>query len=199
MHRRPSASLLLVALAVLLSACGGGNQPSSVTWRNVTLDLPDGWYVFEEEDTRLSISNRDIGSGAIRSSVDPDTDAEADGDDSAEPPTDVVAMFLTYEPRTVPADWRDYAEQQDATIESDEQILLGNDVPATRIVFSYVTEGVPLREMVVVIPSRNIVALAQPVPFAGQQDGPELFLDYIDTFIDVLDTAEFGAPVIDEA
>jgi hypothetical protein len=184
---RRSTVLLLVVLSLVLIACGG-NQPSSVTWRNVTFPMPDGWYVFEEEDTRLSISNADIGPEAMRT-VQEDPDVE--------PRNDVVAMFLTYEPRTVPGDWRTYAEQQDATIESDEQIFVGGDVPATRIVFSYVTDEVPLREMVVVIPSRNIVVLAQPVPTFGQQDGPEVFLDHVDTFIEVLDEADFGAPVLD--
>lgn len=184
-HRR-TAVVLLVVLSLAITACGG-NQPSSVTWRNVTLPVPDGWYVFEEEDTRLSISNADIGPEALRTAEDLDV----------EPRTDVVAMFLTHEPRTIPGDWRDYAEQQDATIESDEQIVVGGDVPATRIVFSYVTDGIPLREMVVVIPSRQIVVLAQPVPTFRQQDGPEVFLEYVDTFIEVLETTEFGAPVVE--
>ena len=188
MSYRRSIFLLLAALSLLFVACGGGNQPSSVTWRNVTLPMPDGWYVFEDEDTRLSISNADIGPEAMRTTQeDPDVESR----------TDVVAMFFTFEPRTVPGDWRTYAEQQDATVESDEQIIVGGDVPATRIVFSYVTDDVPLREMVVVIPSRNIVVLAQPVPTFGQQDGPELFLDHVDTFIEVLEAAEFGAPVLE--
>ena len=187
-HR--STVLFLVALALVLTACGGGNQPSSVTWRNVTLQMPDGWYVFEEEETRLSISNADIGPEAMRGvDIDPDDEVELDDD--------VVAMFLTFEPQASPADWRAYAEQQDATVESDEQIVIGGDVPATRIVMNYVTDGVPLREMVVVIPSRRVVVLAQPVPWAGQQDGPEVFLDHVDTFIEVLDTAEFGAPAME--
>ena len=189
MSSRRSIILLLVALSLVLTACGGGNQPSSVTWRNVTLQMPDGWYVFEEEETRLSISNADIGPEAMRG-ADPD-------DDEAELPNDVVAMFFTFEAQASPAAWRAYAEQQDATVESDEQILVGEDVPATRIVMNYVTDDVPLREMVVVVPSRGIVVLAQPVPRAGQQDGPEVFLDYVDTFIEVLDTAQFGAPVME--
>ena len=189
MSSRRSTILLLLALSLVLMACGGGNQPASVSWRNVTLQMPDGWYVFEEEETRLSISNADIGPEAMRG-VDPD-------DDEVELPTDVVAMFFTFEPRAAPADWRAYAEQQDATVESDEQIVIGEDVPATRIVMNYVTDDVPLREMVVVIPSRGIVVLAQPVPRAGQQDGPEVFLDYVDTFIEVLDAAQFGAPVME--
>ena len=135
MSSRRSIILLLIALSLVLTACGGGNQPSSVTWRNVTLQMPDGWYVFEEEETRLSISNADIGPEAMRG-ADPD-------DDEAELPNDVVAMFFTFEAQASPAAWRAYAEQQDATVESDEQILVGEDVPATRIVMNYVTDDVP--------------------------------------------------------
>lgn len=173
---------VLAGAALLLTACGG--QPSSVSWRNVTFEVPDGWYVFEEETTRLSLSNADIGPEAIRSADDA-------------PDEDVVAIFFTYEPSASPDDWRRYAEQQEATIEVDEQIQLGEGVPATRLVFEYDTLGTAMREMVVVIPSRHIVALAQPVPRSGQQDGPEVFLDYRERFDDILESAVFGPPLTD--
>ena len=186
MRSRPRLLLLFLVLAVGLAACGdGGNQPSSVTWRNVTFQLPDGWYLFEEEDTRLSISNQDIG---------PPPGGEQQRD---RPDGDVVAMFFTYEPDTVPEDWRRFVEQQDATLESDVQIVLDREIPATRLVFSNVTNGIPTREMVVVIPSRGIVLLAQPVPAPTDTDAPQIFLDYIETFLEVVETAEFGAPVTD--
>jgi hypothetical protein len=146
--------------------------------------VPEGWYVFEETDTRLSLSNAEIGPEAIRSADDV-------------PEGDVVAIFFTYEPGATPDDWRRYTEQQDATLEVDEAIQLGDGVPATRLVFDYVTGTIPLREMVVVIPSRHIVALAQPVPRLGQQDGPEVFLDYRDTFDEILESATFGPPLTD--
>jgi hypothetical protein len=186
-RRRPSRVVLpaLLLLALVLVACGGGNQPSSVSWRNVELQLPDGWYVFEEEADRLSISNQDIG-------------FPEPGEDARERPEgDIVAMFFTYEPNTLPADWREYVVEQGATLESDDQILLDGDVPATRLVFSYVTNGIPTREMVAVIPSRAIVVLAQPVPGPGDTDAPEIFLDHIETFIEVLEQADFGAPLLD--
>lgn len=180
--RRVRACLL--ALALVLVACGG--QPSSVTWRNVTLQVPDGWFVFEEHDTHLSLSNADIGPSEVG---DPPREA---------PDGPVVAMFLTYEPNALPDDWRRYVEEQDATLESDDQIHVGGgEVPATRLVFSYTTNDIPTREMVVVIPSRAIVVLAQPVPRPGDTDAPEIFLDYIDTFIEVLDSADFGPPVLE--
>lgn len=181
---RPSHVLVavLAACGLLLAACGG--EPSSVRWRNVTFDVPDGWFVFEEADTRLSMSNADIGPEAIRSANDV-------------PDEDVVAIFFTYEPSASPDDWRRYAEQQGATVEVDEQIHLGEGVPATRLVFDYVTQDIPMREMVVVIPSRRIVALAQPVPRDGQQDGPEIFLDHRDRFDEILESAVFGPPLTD--
>jgi hypothetical protein len=175
--------LVFILLAALLGACSPGNQPGSVAWRNVTIQLPDGWYVFEEADTRLSISNEDIGPEALRGGV-PEFDQP------------VVAMFFTYEPNTLPDDWRRYVDQQDATLESDDQIVLEGEVPATRLIFSYETDGVPLREMVAVIPSRSIVVLAQPVPAAGATDGPEVFLQYVETFLEVLENARFGAPLL---
>lgn len=179
--RRLCVAMAVVAL--VLTACG---QPDSVTWRNVTVDVPDGWYVIEREDTRLSLANADIGP------TEPDEPARQ------QPEGPVVAMWFTYEPNTLPDDWRRYVEQQDATLESDDQIHLGGDeVPATRLVFSYTTNEIPTREMVVVIPSRAIVVLAQPVPRPGDNDAPDVFLDHIATFLEVLETAEFGAPVLD--
>ena len=176
---------ILLLLAAAAVGCDGGNQPSAVEWRNVTVPLPDGWYLFEEADTRLSISNQDIGPEALREDTTPDTD---------EP---VVAMFFTYEPTTLPDDWRRYVDEQDATLEVDDRLELDGEVPATRLVFSYVTDDVPLREMVVVIPSRSIVVLSQPVPSVGDTTGPDVFLDHVETFMQVLDNASFGAPVLD--
>jgi hypothetical protein len=172
-----------LVLALLLTACGG--QPSSVTWRNTTFAVPDGWYVFEEEETRLSLSNADLGVGTP-------------GEAREQPEGDVVAMHFTYEPRTQPDDVRRHLMDQDATIESDQQILLGDDeIPATQIVYSYETGGTPTREMVVVIASRAIVLLAIPVPLPGETDAPEVFLRHLETFLEVLDGAEFGSPVMD--
>ena len=182
MSRPVQVLAILAAGALLLVACGG--EPSSVTWRNVTFEIPDGWYVFEETDTRLSLSNADIGPEAIRSADDV-------------PDEDVVAIFFTYEPGVSPDDWRRYTEQQDATLEEDESIVLGDGVPATRLVFDYVTGTIPLREMVVVIPSRHIVALAQPVPRIGQEDGPEVFLEYRGEFDEILESASFGPPLME--
>jgi len=193
MDRRPSPSVarrylgvaVLVLLAAVLTACGGSNQPSAVEWRNVEMDLPDQWYLFEEEADRLSISNQDIGIGDVG------------GQPDDWPEGDVVAMFFTYEPSTRPDDWRQLLDQLDAEIETDNQIRLQGEVPATQLIYRYETEGVLTREMVVVIPSRAIVLLAQPVPPPGSADQTEVFLAYLDDFMGVLESAVFGAPVLD--
>lgn len=186
LRRRHATSLVVLCFGVLavLSACSS-NQPSSVTWRNVVLELPDGWYLFEEEADRLSISNQDIGIGDV-------VGTPADWPDG-----DVVAMFFTYEPETLPADWRELLARLDAEIETDTSLVLQGDVPATQLIYRYETEGVITREMVVVIPSRSIVLLAQPVPTPADDDVSDVFLVYLDEIMAVLDSATFGAPLLD--
>jgi hypothetical protein len=39
--------------------------------------------------------------------------------------------------------------------------------------------------------------LAQPVPGPGDTDAPDVFLEYVETFVTVLEDASFGAPVLD--
>ncbi len=174
-----------MTLAVVATGCGGSNQPGSVEWRNISMELPDGWYLFEEEDTRLSMSNQDIGIGEVQ------------GEPKERPEGDTVAMFFTYEPGTVPDDWRDLLETLDAEIETDRALRLEGDVPATQIVYRYETQGVITREMAVVIPARSVVLFAQPVPAPGDDDVSDVFLDHLDDFMSVLESAEFGAPVQD--
>lgn len=184
-RRRLPALLALLVVGMLAAACGSSNQPDTVSWRNVELDLPDGWYLFEEAGDRLSISNQDIGIGDVVGTPNDWPDGE------------VVAMFFTYEPDTLPDDWRDLLEQLDAEVETDTGLVLQGDVPATQLIYRYETEGVVTREMVVVIPSRSIVLLAQPVPAPGDTDVSEVFLRYLDDMIGVLESATFGAPVLD--
>lgn len=186
MSRSRQVLVALLVLASTLVACGDDDRPDAVSWRNVTLDLPQDWYLVEETDDRLSIANEPLQLGGDG------------GEDEIEPPAgDVVGMFLTYEPGTSPDDWRRFVEQQDAELETDDRLELDGEVPATRLVYSYTTGGVPTREMVVVIPSRSIVVLSMPVPGPDDEDAPEVFLEHIETFLSVLESAEFGAPVED--
>lgn len=173
---------LLSAFALVLAACGEDRQPDTVTWRNIDIDLPHGWYVFEQEADRLSISNVDLAWHA---------------EEGTFPEEDVVAMFFTYEPATLPDDWRQLLDDLDAEVEVDDRLELHDEIPATRLVFRYVSAQVPTRELVALIPSRNVVVLAQPVPRPGQQDAPELFLEYVGVFMDVLETAQLGRPVLE--
>lgn len=72
-------------------------------------------------------------------------------------------------------------------------------VPATKFVFSHGSNGVPIREMVVVVPSRSIVMLMQPLVVKGQTDGPAVFNAHLEEFEALLSSIEFGAPVDDTA
>ncbi|GGI05935.1 hypothetical protein [Egicoccus halophilus] len=182
-RRVPLVLALLLSLA--LSGCGGEDaQPSSVTWRNVTIDLPEGWYRNEETETHLTIANVDLRPG------------ESD-EEFVAPEEGVVSMAFTYEPATLPDDWRRFVAEQDATLEADTRLTLDGEIPATQLVFSYVTNDIPTREMVVLVPSRSIVVLSQPIPGPGDEEGPEVFLAHIDTFLQVLETADFGPPVLE--
>jgi hypothetical protein len=170
---------LLLGVALLLAACGGDD--GTVSWRDVTIDVPEGWTVFEDEDTRLSLGNQPLGQ---------------DVGEEDRPEGDVVAMFFRHDPGVSPGDWRDHIEElEDSALESDDAIELDGEIPATRMVYSHVTNGLPMREMVVLIPSRGIEILAQPVPDPGDTDGPDVFLEHVDTFVEVVDGARFGAPV----
>ena len=182
---------LLAAVVGLLVGCGDGSQPSSVEWRNVSLDVPDGWYLAEEAGTHLTLANVDLRASGPDSEGDAQDGPPVGGEDG------VVAMAFTYEPTATPDDWRRFVDAQDATLESDTRITLDGEVPATQLVFSYTTNGVPTREMVTVIPSRAIVVLSQPVPGPGEEDAPEVFLRHVDTFRQVLETADFGPPVLE--
>lgn len=104
-----------------------------------------------------------------------------------------MAVQFTWEPDTLPDDWRELVALLDGTIEVDETIEL-DGVPATRLVYTWTTSEVSTREMVVLVPARGIVILAQPVLEAGEVDGPQRFLDHADVFADMLARLTFGAP-----
>lgn len=176
-HVRRARVALLLLVALLAVACG---DSGSVQWRDATLTVPEGWHVFEEEETRLSIGNVPLGE-------------DADLDEVAE--QDVVAMFFEHRPGHIPDDVRRFVEgREDGTIESDASMEL-DGVPATRIIYQHVSGDVTTREMMVVIPAREIAVLAQPVPGPEGDRAPEVFMDHLDTFMEVLESIEFGAPV----
>lgn len=182
-RRRPHCARGLVAslvLALLLVACGDGG---TVTWRDLTIDLPEGWVVFDEEPTRLGIANERLG---------------ADLEEDEWPEGRVLAMFFHHEPGIRPDDWREYiAERDEAELESDTAIELDGEIPATQLIYRTEGNGTPTREMVVVVPARELEILAQPVPRPDEADAQDFFLENLQTFLDVIESARFGAPVDD--
>lgn len=167
--RGPLHLLPLLLVTVLLGACGASDGP--VTWRELTVEVPDGWVVAERDEQKLSLANVDLGPGQA---------------DELE-----AAVFVTHEPGTSIDDWRGLVAERDGTVETDDAVTVGG-VPASRLVFRHDANGTPLREMVVVVPSQDVVMLFQPVVLRGSQDGPETFERYRDTFGRVLATVRFG-------
>lgn len=163
---------LVVALA--LTACAEGPDRS---WRDLTVTLPEGWVVFEQQPDVLGLA-----------------DGPLAGDGADQLREDVVAVQFQTD-HTASADtWRSLLEEGEADVEVDETVEL-DGVPATRLQWTWRTNGVPTREMVVVVPSRSLVVLLQPVPRPGTTDGPDTFLAHAEEFQAILDSIDFGAPV----
>lgn len=162
------------AIALLfLVACQGGD--TSLAWRDLHVTPPTGWIVFESSDSVLGMANAPLGADGVRG-------ARALG-----------AQF-TWEPDTVPQDWRDLVTLLGGTIEEDESIDL-DGVPGTRLVYRWESEGIPTREMVVLLPARGVVILLQPVLELGERDGPERFDENRSVFDEILASIDFGAPM----
>lgn len=181
MRRSIARVTTMLVAALLLVACGGDDR--AVEWRDARLQTPDGWVVFDDEETRLSVANVPLGPLLEEQGVQPEGD--------------VVAMFFTHEPGATPTDWRDYAAANDVVIERDEAIEVGG-VPATRFHLRDPEGGsgqTLTRELVVVIPSREVVLLAQPVPALGDDDVTGVFDRHLAAFDQVLDSLTWGAPV----
>lgn len=169
-----------VLVASVLAACGASGD-STLEWRDLRLSVPAGWVVFEEETTRLSLANQPIG---------------AEVSEQDRPTGDLVAMFFTHRPGTTPAAWRAQIESAGAELEVDEPIEV-DGVPATRLQFlTPASEGsAETRELVVVIPAREVELLAQPVPLPGSTDAPEVFDRASTTFDAVIGSVRWGAPM----
>lgn len=177
MGRRWSSALVAAFVLLAVTACGGGE--GSLSWRDLTLELPDGWSVFEEADTRLGLSN-----------VPLDQFAESD-----RPPTgDVIAVSLMHGSGANPGGWRDDAAERGVVVERDEAIEVGG-VPATRFVLFDDTSDSPRRELVVVVPSRQVVLLATPVTPVGSTEGPEVYDRAAGTLDALVASIRWGAPV----
>ena len=88
---------------------------------------------------------------------------------------------------------RELVESEGGTVESDVSVQL-DGVPGRAITFNWVSNQVPTREQVVIVPSRELVILLQPVPVQGQLSAPDVYLAHVEEFQAVLDSIDFGAP-----
>lgn len=171
-RRRSLSSALLVG--VLAVACGG--TPDVIEWRNVRLDVPEGWVVVEVTDERVRLAS----AAAERA-------AETDG---------LVTLTLSFDPRVLPTDVRAALAARGATVESDGAITVGDEVPATRIVAFDPSVDPPTREAIVLVPSRGIVAVVGVLPGSGATDPAARLLEELDVALGVLAGASYGPPVL---
>lgn len=164
----PFTGLLASILLLGIAACApdGGR----VGWRDLSLEVPDGWVVAERDDRKLSLANTEFAPHRA---------------DELE-----AAIFLTHEPDGSIDRWRELAGERDGDIEADGTLELDGE-PASRLVFSHDANGTLLREMVVVVPSRDLVMLFQPVVPRGSRDGPDTFERHRERFQQVLASLRF--------
>ncbi len=176
---RAAFATLLVVLVASVAGCG---QAKDVRWRDVTLELPSDWVVNELDHSRLSIANAPF----------PDLDTPV-------PPPDFAsnlqaAVFFTHEPHATAAAWRDLVAEQHGSLDEDVRLMI-DGAPATRLVFTYDANGTLTREMVVLVPARELVGLFQPVTPRFSQEGPAVFDRYRPTFDAIVESMVFGAPL----
>lgn len=176
---RPVFVVLLVLLATSLAGCG---QAEDVRWRDVTLELPEGWVVNELDRSRLSIAN----------ALFPELDASVP---PAGLPTDLeAAVFFTHEPNATASAWRELVVEQHGSLDEDVRLTV-DGAPATRLVFTYDANGTLTREMVLLVPAREIVGLFQPITPRFSQEGPSRFEQYRPMFDEIVGSMDFGAPL----
>ena len=177
--RRVTARRLLAVLAgllLLLPACSSEVPPGgTLEWRELTVDLPADWVELDRTDTSLSVGD---GPGSTTPGERGDL---------------YVFTQFTIEPDTTADDWRRFVEEQDATLERDTTTTVGG-LPAELIQYSFTTNRIPTRERIVVVPSRDLVLLQQPVPMQGDTEAPDWFDEHLDEFDALLDGISFGAP-----
>lgn len=170
--------VLLILFSALLAAC----SDAEVRWRDVRLELPNEWVVNELDSSRLSIANARF----------PDLDAVD------EPPnlgSDLeAAVFFTHEPNATATAWRAFVVEQEGSLDEDVRLSI-DGAPATRLVFTYDANGTLTREMILLVPARELVGLFQPITPRFSQEGPSRFDHYRPTFDAIVDSLDFGAPL----
>lgn len=167
-------SLLGTFALLAVTACSGA--PSAVEWRNVVLPVPEGWVVVEVADERVRL-------------------ASASAEDGV-PSEGLVVLTIAFDPRALPDDVRTSALARGAVIESDAPIVVGDDVPATRFVVLDPTQVPPTREVVVLVPSRGLVATGGVVVGPDVADPAARLLEDLDVLLGVLVEASYGPPAL---
>lgn len=147
----------------------------------MTLHLPPGWVVAEIDTFKLSLATAPFGAP-----------------DATTPPPGLgrelqAAVFFTHERDPTPDAWRQLVGEQRGVIDEDVEVTVDKE-RGTRIVFSNPALGTPLREMVIVLPDRDLVVLFQPIVARGAQNGPEVFDRYRVTFDTIVSSIRFGPP-----
>ncbi len=168
----------LLAVVVLAGCARGGD--GEVAWRDLSLALPDGWVVFEDAPTRFSLASEPLGAAL---------------EEGERPSGEAAAMWFTHRPGTTPAAWREQIAASGATLEVDEAVEVGG-VPATRLQFlTPAADGTPAtRELVVLVPAREVELIAQPVVGPGGDRAPTVFDRHVATFDAVLASVRWGVP-----
>ncbi len=161
---RLRAAVAGLSLALVLAACGGSD---AVAWDVVRLTLPDGWEVVAEERDRLVLADHLVEEGG----------------------RGVTVTFLRV-PDALPDAWRGRIADRGAVLESDAGVRVAGDVPATQLVLLDEVDGVPVREVLLVIPSRGLVLAITPRVGPEDRDGPDLLLERLDGVRTVLDGME---------
>ena len=164
LHR--AVALLLAPL--LLAACAGVER---VDWTGARFELPEGWEVLTDERDRLVIADHL----------------------TAEEDRGVLVTFLRV-PGVLPADWRQRVADRGATLESDTGILIAGDVPATQLVLLDEVDGTPVREVLLVVASRELVIAITPRVPPGETGAPRLLLDRLDAVRELLDDIDLAPP-----
>jgi hypothetical protein len=164
----PRLLSIILTVTVVAAGCSGGDD---LQWDGVRLRLPDGWELLATSDERLDLA-----------------------DHVAELGERGVSVSFIPAPQTLPDDWRSAVVAQGATIETDQQVFVAGDVPATQLVIRTQRDGFDVREVLFVVPSRELVILVRPRLAPGDTDGPELLLDSLDGVRALLDQLELATP-----
>jgi hypothetical protein len=162
-HRRRLVAAV-VGLALALVGCGGSG---AVAWDVVRLDLPAGWEVLDAAPDRLVLADHLATEGE----------------------RGVTVTFLRV-PDPVPDAWRARVADRGAELEAGMGVRIAGDVPATQLVLRDQVDGVPVREVLLVVPSRGLVIAVTPRLAPEDRDGPELLLERLDGVRTVLDGME---------